>query len=172
VAGEISTIRAVDGEIRPVIVTSTSLPFAILVILAFELMGRLGWAAVKPSVVISCEALPRCSNGVLDCAMQRPVVKTNASIASITRLILCLLPLPRQISRIKFTLPLIIIHTKKNTRFLEILLKKKRAQGRELYIEENGGLIDTISSILYILVNLWQSGYLTRYFISWHYLKK
>jgi hypothetical protein len=93
VAGEISTTRVAEGEIRPVIVTSTSLPFAILVILALELMGRLGWAAVKPSVVISCVAIPRWVNGVL-CAMQRLVVKNNPSIASITRLIFCLLPLP------------------------------------------------------------------------------
>jgi len=112
-----------DGEIRPVIVTSTSLPFAVLVILALPPIGMLGWAAVKPSVCISWVAIPRCCNGVL-CAMQRPVVNNNPSIASITRLIFCLLPSPGQISGAKYTLPLIIIHPKKNTRFFEIFLKK------------------------------------------------
>jgi hypothetical protein len=42
VSGEISTTRVAEGLIRPEIVTSTSLPFAILVIFALELIGRLG----------------------------------------------------------------------------------------------------------------------------------
>jgi uncharacterized RDD family membrane protein YckC len=91
--GERSTTRVAEGEIRPVIVTSTSLPFAILVTFALEPMGILGWAAARPSVVISCVAIPRWVNGVL-CAIHRPVVNINPSIASITRLIFCLLPLP------------------------------------------------------------------------------
>jgi hypothetical protein len=98
-----------DGVIRPVMVTSTSFPFAVLVILAFDPIGILGWAALKPSVVISCVAIPRWVNGCL-CAMQRPVVINNPSIASITRLIYCLLPPLGQISGIKLALPLIIIH--------------------------------------------------------------
>jgi hypothetical protein len=58
--------------------------------------------------------------------MQKPVINNNPSIASITRLILCLLPLPSpgQISGAKYTLSLIIIHPKKNTRFFEFFLKK------------------------------------------------
>jgi hypothetical protein len=75
-----------EGEIRPVMVTSISLPFAILVILALEPIGILGWAALKPSVVISCVASPRWVTGCL-CAIQKPVVNINPSIASITRLI-------------------------------------------------------------------------------------
>jgi hypothetical protein len=105
-------------------VTSISLPFATLVTLALEPMGILGWAALNPSVVISCVAIPRWVNGCL-CAMQKPVVINSPSIASITRLMSCLLPLPGQISGAKCALSLIIIHTKKNTRFFGVLLKKK-----------------------------------------------
>jgi hypothetical protein len=122
--GERSTTRVADGEIRPVIVTSISLPFATLVTLALEPIGILGWAALKPSVVISCVAIPRWVNGCL-CAMQKPVVNNNPSIANITRLILNPLSLPEQIPGAKQALPLIIIHIKKNTRFFRILPKKK-----------------------------------------------
>jgi hypothetical protein len=118
-------MRVADGEIRPVTVASISFPFAVLVTLALEPIGRDGWAMLKPSVCISCVAIPRCCNAVL-CAMQRLVVNNNPSIANITRLILCLLllPSPRQISGAKYTLPLIIIHPKKNTRFFKFFLKK------------------------------------------------
>jgi hypothetical protein len=136
--GERSAIRMGEGEIRPVIVTSTSLPFAILVTFALEPIGIDGWRMVKPSSAFSCVAFPRAVYGTL-CAIHRPVVNINPSIASITRLMFYLLPLPGQISGIKLALPLIIIHTKKNTRFFGIFLKKKKAQGRVLYIEENVG---------------------------------
>jgi hypothetical protein len=84
-------MRVPDEFIRLVMVTSTSLPFARLVIFALPPIGIALWAAVKPSSSISCVAIPRWVIGVL-CAIQRPVVKNNPSMASITRLILCLLP--------------------------------------------------------------------------------
>ena len=79
-------MRVADGLIRPAMVTSISLPVAILVTLALEPIGRLGWAALKPSAASSWVAIPRWVNGVL-CAMQRLVVNNNPSIANITRLI-------------------------------------------------------------------------------------
>jgi hypothetical protein len=104
-------------------VTSISLPFAVLVTLALLPRGMLGWAALRPSVVCSTVAIPRwLVTGC--CAMQRPVVNNNPSIASINRLIFCLLPPLEQIPGIKLALPLIIVHPKKNTRFFEFLLKK------------------------------------------------
>jgi Na+/alanine symporter len=105
-------------------VTSISLLFAILVTLALEPIGRLGWAATKPPFCSSCVAIPRWVNGCL-CAMHKPVVNIIPSMASITRLMSYLLPLPGQIYGVKYALSLIIIHTKKNTRFFRILHKKK-----------------------------------------------
>jgi hypothetical protein len=93
-------MRVADGLIRPAMVTVISLPVAILVTVAMEPMLRLGWRMVKPSSVFSCVAGPRWVNGVL-CAMQKPVVNNNPSIANIARLIFCLLPLPPAYPRCK-----------------------------------------------------------------------
>jgi hypothetical protein len=124
VSGERSTMRVPDEVIRFVMVTSTSLPFWVLVILALPPIGIALWAAVKPSSSISFVAIPRWTIGCL-CAIQKLVVNNNPSIASITRLILYLLPSPGQISGAKYTLPLIIIHPKENTRFFKLLIEKK-----------------------------------------------
>jgi hypothetical protein len=84
------------------------------------------WAALKPSVVISCVALPLWFSSGFLCAMQIPVVNINPSIASVTRLISVSFPSLGQISGSKQALPLIIIHLKKNTRFLGFFITKKK----------------------------------------------
>jgi len=100
VSGERSAMRVVSGLIRPAMVTSISLPFWVFVTLALEPIGRAVWRMVKPASEFSTVAFPRWTIGVL-CAMQRPVINIKPSIASITRLIFCLLPLPRANFRCK-----------------------------------------------------------------------
>jgi hypothetical protein len=57
--GERSAIRLGDAGTRALTVTSIDFPVLVLVIVAVELSGRLGWAMTSPSVLSSWVAFPR-----------------------------------------------------------------------------------------------------------------
>jgi hypothetical protein len=56
---ERSAIRLVDAGTRADTVASIDFPVLVLVIVAFELSGRLGWAMLSPSALSSWVAFPR-----------------------------------------------------------------------------------------------------------------
>jgi hypothetical protein len=82
-AGETSIIRRVDVGICSVIVTSISRPLPRFLIFAFEPMGRLLWAALKPGVCISWVAFPVCVLAGLLCAV-RAAAHNNPAKTSVT----------------------------------------------------------------------------------------